>query len=109
MIASAPSPANRREIQRQLADNSTITFTSETGEIVVARTKNLSIKGVGILTSRYFSPGTSIQIHVTATGRVAARFLPAVVRHAAAQSEGLWLLGCHFSRLITVKELSAFG
>lgn len=109
MKAFAPSPADRREIQRQLADNSTITFASETGEIVVARTKNLSIKGTGILTSHYFGPGTSIRIHVMAPGSATANFLPAEVRHATAQREGLWLLGCHFSRLITVKELSAFG
>lgn len=107
MIAINQRPADPREIQRLPGIDNFVLFGSDTGKKVIGQAKDLSPKGVGILTSRYFPVGTIVQIHVPASSSVASSLLPAVIQHSTAQPDGAWLLGCVFSRMLSLREISA--
>ena len=102
MPADAPPPGERRKLQRHPQHGSPVTFTAPPAEPGLGRLYNLSIQGIGILVRQYFPTGTWLRIHVPANSGNAASFLPAEVRHATAQADGSWLLGCALFRFLTV-------
>jgi hypothetical protein len=99
----------RRVLGRQLIDHFPVTFTTYHDQTEMGQTINLSILGAGILARRCYSPGTVIQIHVPAAHGDRASFLSAEVRHVALVDDDFWLLGCFFAKMMTVREIVAFG
>ncbi len=100
---------DRREIERQPGADHPITFVTSDGEMILAERKNVSADGLGVVCDRYFAPGTTVRIFLPSITKNAARFLSAEVRHATAQPDGRWVLGCILGRLLTDDELSAFA
>jgi len=109
VLISALLPAERRAVRRQSGEYYPITFTLDLGEVVCGRTRDLSIMGVGILTTRFLPLGTPIEIRVPTWGKMPATCLPAEVKHAIIQADGSWVLGSAFSRFLTLRDMSAFG
>jgi hypothetical protein len=77
--------------------------------VILAQRKNVSVDGLGVVCDRYFALGTTMKIYLPSVLENAARFLSAEVRHATAQPDGRWVLGCILGRLSTDDELSSFG
>lgn len=102
------APAERRQLQRHALQRSSTTFTASSGETAVGQVRDLSILGISMVTGQPFSIGAVLKIHVPATPQAGANFLPAEVRHASAQIDGRWLIGCVLLRFLTADEISAF-
>jgi hypothetical protein len=108
-VPDSPSHPERRHITRHLRFRESVTFTVGPADVVIGRIYDLSILGIGILTSRYLSPKTTIGIHLPAFDDMPLRYLSAEVRHATAQPDGMWLLGCKLLRPLTIDEIMGFG
>lgn len=104
-----PPDQDRREIERQPGADYPISFIASNGEMILTQRKNMSVDGLGVVCDRYFAPGTTIKICLPSVPENAARFLSAEVRHATAQPDGRWVLGCSFGQLLTDDEPSSFG
>lgn len=68
------------------------------------KVRDFSIVGAGILADRPFSPGTSLAIESGRTGKPPTPLL-AEIRHATKLQDGNWLIGCHFSRVLSLNDL----
>ena len=101
--------SDRREVKRFHRQASSITFTAGQADVVIGKIHDQSVSGIGILSSRHFAAGTPIGLHVPATSVTPLKFLSAEVRHATAQPDGFWLLGCALMRPLTIDEILAFG
>jgi hypothetical protein len=66
--------------------------------------RDFTIAGAGFLSDVQCSPGTTL---VIASGRLGKPEQPlsAEVRHATQSTDGNWVLGCAFSRYLTVSDL----
>lgn len=102
------APSERRQLQRHALQHSSTTFTAGSGETAVGQVRDLSILGISMVTGQPFSVGAFLKIHVPASTQAGASFLPAEVRHASAQVDGRWLIGCVLLRFLTADEISAF-
>jgi hypothetical protein len=81
-----------------------------TGLEFSARVRDFSITGIGLVATCHVEPGTSIAINrQTAIAWRPKMRLPSQVRHATKLAEGDWLLGCSFSRFLTVDDVEELG
>ena len=103
-----PRP-ERRQLSRFQGIGSPITFTAAPAEIVTGKILNISVVGIGILCGRYFAAGTTVAIHVPAFSGRPLTYLSAVIKHAAAQEDGSWVLGCMLLRPLEIDEILALG
>ena len=69
---------------------------------------DLSVHGIGLLSSRRFEPGTRIDIELQESARTPKRLLSAWVVHAKPHPEGGWTLGCAFERKMSERELRSW-
>ena len=70
--------------------------------------RDFSIVGVGLLSAQSFPVGTTLVIESGAYGKP-VKALSAVVRHATYLPGGEWLLGCQFSRNLSLSDLNQLG
>ena len=63
----------RHEVPR-VPCNSSVTFAVGPGDVVIGRIRELSISGLGNLTSRQFSVGATVRIHVPPVGSMHLTF-----------------------------------
>jgi hypothetical protein len=71
--------------------------------------RDLSVQGIGLITMHAFVSGASLSVEAGPSGKSLATALTATVRHATTLPDGQWLLGCSFSRRLTVDDISVFG
>jgi hypothetical protein len=107
-ISDNLSRGERRAVARHLKGLVQIEFASgfqkENG---FAELHDLSVLGIGLWGNQKLDPGTTIEILLPQTKWSRAGILPAVVRHATTTPDGIWLLGCKFSRLVTPEDFKA--
>ena len=108
-VQDTSNRSERRDVQRFHRNASSITFIAGPADMVIGKIHDQSVSGVGILTSRYFAVGTAIGLQVPATSITPMKYLAAEVRHATAQPDGFWLLGCALLKPLTIDEILAFG
>ena len=101
-------PRERREIER-LRRQDPIAFAVGPTDFVVGMLCNISPQGLGLFTERHLKVGSIVGIHVPAGEGRAARYVPAEVKHATAQHDGGWILGCKLQTPLTPEEISAIG
>jgi hypothetical protein len=70
---------------------------------------NFSIAGIGLLAKREVAVGTPLLIESGPREMNTSEPLTAEVRHATLTREGSWLLGCRFSRQLTVPDIFFLG
>ena len=98
----------RRAVARHLKGLVQIEFASGVQqENYVAGMHDLSVLGIGLWGKQKLDPGTTIEIVLPQTKWSRAAVLPAEVRHATKKPDGIWILGCKFSRLVTPEDIQA--
>jgi hypothetical protein len=70
-----------------------------------ARVRDLSIQGMGLLFDRGLAAGTVLDVVLENAAGDRSVSVLALVRHGTRMPDGSWLLGCQFSRSLTVLEL----
>jgi hypothetical protein len=71
--------------------------------------RDLSVRGIGLVSSQRIEPGTRLEIHLPGTAWNCATSLPAVIRHATEMPDGAWVLGVCFSRVVTADDFLALN
>jgi hypothetical protein len=71
--------------------------------------RDVSIEGIGLLADSLLTPGTSLVIESGPGGKSFSDPLTAEIRHVTRLPQGDWLLGCCFSRLLTIDDMDALG
>src|SRR5262245_24441865 len=67
--------------------------------------RDLSVYGIGLLSSRRFEPGTFLDIELQDPNRAPARPPTAWVVHSKPHSGGGWVMGCSFERRLSDGEV----
>jgi hypothetical protein len=67
-----------------------------------AELRDVSQTGLGLVVNRSFAPGTVLSVRVQTAGHQYTRTMLVRVKHAAAQPDGDWLIGCTF--VVKLKE-----
>jgi hypothetical protein len=73
-----------------------------------ARVDNLSIRGVGILTSAASLPRSTMQILLINAPHTFALTVDVEVMHCSSVVNGDYFLGCRFTRSLTYEEMAPF-
>jgi hypothetical protein len=79
------------------------------GGFFSADVQDVSVLGIGLIVDQEYPAGSSFVIEDGPTGRKPSVVLTVEVRHATLQTDGRWLLGCVFSRLLTLDDVEALG
>jgi hypothetical protein len=74
-----------------------------------ADVRDVSIQGIGLLAKQSLASGTPLLVEAGPSGGILPAELRATVRHATMLPEGWWLLGCSFSRLLTLDDFAVLG
>jgi len=69
------------------------------------RAVNISAGGIGLVLRHCFKRGVSLAIELPDTPPARRRILLARVRHASAQRDGTWFIGCAFIEELSEEEL----
>ncbi|HEV3258912.1 MAG TPA: PilZ domain-containing protein [Gemmataceae bacterium] len=68
---------------------------------------DISVGGLCLVLRHCFEPGTPLAIELPGARPGRARTLLVRVRHATAQADGTWLVGCAFAERLSEEELKA--
>ena len=103
--------AERREAARHLADLRVTCYPAGGGPGGgrVARVRNISRTGIGLIVDRHWGPGTSLSVGLPLDREpgARARSCQARVVHATAQPGGCYLVGCAFETPLADHEIQA--
>lgn len=104
------SKANERRTFSRFPRDGSIRLHRATGEKdVVARVRDISISGMGLLTQHQVGTGTWLVVEPADSKHYFSPQLRAEVQHLTkADSEG-YQIGCRFDRLLTIEDMEAFG
>jgi hypothetical protein len=72
------------------------------------KVRDVSIQGVGLIAHQCFASGTSLSVEAGPSESLPTE-LTATVRYAKALPDGRWLLGCSFSRHLTLDDFAVLG
>ena len=105
----ATNPKERRSVTRHPGNTiEPVRLHLDDGEIV-ARVYDISITGIGILTPQHFEPGTWLVLEPARSSRRLSPELRVEVRHTRKCDEDDYLVGCCFSRPLTIDDMMALG
>jgi hypothetical protein len=103
------NPKERRTLTRNPGDTiGPIRLRLDAGEFV-GRVQDISVEGIGILTPHRLEPGTGLVLEPAEPSRCLSPELRAEVRHTRKCDTEDYLIGCRFSRLLTVEDVMALG
>lgn len=103
------NPADRRTVTRHPGHSiEPVRLRLDDGEFV-ARVHDISIVGIGIRTRRRLEAGTWFVLEPAEPGRRLSPELRAEVRHSKKCAEEDYLVGCHFSRPLSMEDMVALG
>lgn len=71
--------------------------------------RDVSIQGVGLIAMQSLVSGASLFIEAGPSGKSLPTELTATVRHVTMLPDGRWLLGCSFSRHLTLDDVAVMG
>lgn len=105
-----PSPSERRAVRRITGDTiGPVQFREPpAGQALKAKVWDISVQGIGILADCDVAPGTTLVIHACSSERSSPE-LTAHVRHTTQHPSGGWLLGCRFTRNLSMDDMLALG
>jgi hypothetical protein len=75
----------------------------------LATVRDVSIQGIGLIAKQPFVSGSAFVIEAGPSGKGLPMKLTATVRHATTLPDGQWLLGCIFSRQLTMDDIDVLG
>jgi hypothetical protein len=103
------SEVERRRAARYLADLRVTCYPAGggLGGGRVARVRNISRTGIGLVVDRHWGPGTAVSLALPLGEEGRDRSCVARVVHATAQPGGCFLVGCAFVAALTEDELQA--
>ena len=105
-----PSPSERRAVRRTSGDTiGPVQFREPpAGQALKAKVWDISLQGIGILADCDVATGTALAIHAWNLERRSPE-LTAHVRHTTRRPGGGWLLGCRFTRNLSMDDMLALG
>jgi hypothetical protein len=71
--------------------------------------RDVSIQGIGLFAEQAFVMGTSFVVESGPSGKCLPKAVTAQLRHATMLPDGRWLLGCRFSRHLTIEDFERLG
>jgi hypothetical protein len=101
----AINPQERRIVTRNPGNTIEVVRLRLEVDEIVARVQDISIAGIGFLTRQRFEPGTWFVLEPTEPNRYLPAELRAEVRHTRQCDQGDYLVGCRFSRLLTMEDM----
>ena len=105
----AINPKERRTVTRKPGNTiQPVRLLLGEGEIV-ARVQDISVAGIGILTRQRLESGTWLVLESAESSRCLSPELKAEVRHTRKGDKEGYLVGCRFSRLLTMEDVMALG
>jgi len=107
----AITPKERRAVTRNPGNTIEPVRLCLEGDEIVARVQDISVTGIGILTRQRLEPGTWLVLEPAEPSRCLSPELRAEVRHTRKcdKEEEDYLVGCRFSRLLTMEDVMALG
>jgi hypothetical protein len=105
----AINPKERRTVIRHSGDTIEPVRLRLDEREIVARVLDISVAGIGILTCQTFEPGTWLVLEPAKSKRCLSPELRAEVRHVRKSDEKDYLVGCRFSRLLSIDDMTALG
>jgi hypothetical protein len=102
-------PNERRILLRRSGDTIRAIRLRFEAEEVLAKVQDISIAGAGILTNRRLMPGTSLKLEPAHLNRRVSPALRLEVLHTRKRDKANYVIGCRFSRLLTVDDVVALG
>ena len=79
------------------------------GGHMVAPVQDISVLGIGVLLRQRLQPGTWLVLEPVDPARHLSPELKAEVRHAQLFDTGEFLIGCRFSRYLTMEDIVTLG
>jgi hypothetical protein len=79
------------------------------GTTLTVNVRDISILGMGVVTRQTFPTGTFLRVKVGPGGAPLPDDLKAEVQHSTRLSAECYLVGCRFSRRLTVEDILAMG
>jgi hypothetical protein len=106
-----PLEAERRSVRRVGGNTiGPVELGVETlGLSLPASVRDISVKGIGLRADSRLETGTRLTIHRRGARHGLASPLTGEVRQVTSLPDGAWLLGCSFSRLLTVGDMLELG
>jgi hypothetical protein len=98
-FATGRTQGERRAAVRYQCNQTFSYFSSPKSERLWARVRNISVAGIGLVTSRALDPGTVLTIEVK------DKELSACVVHSTRDAAGTWLVGCRFDTKLSDAQL----
>ena len=74
-----------------------------------ANVRDVSIQGIGLFGEQAFAVGTTFVVESGPNGIAPPIELTAHLQHATMLPDGRWLLGCRFSRHLTIEDFERLG
>jgi hypothetical protein len=84
-------------------------LTASDGNSFYADVKDISILGIGLISVEKYPAGASFVVATGPNGQALADVLTVEICHATELSDGRWLLGCKFSRHLTIDDMEVMG
>src|ERR1700730_15407797 len=105
----AINPNERRTVTRNPSHTiEPVRLRLEQGEIT-GRVQDISVAGIAILTRQRLEPGTWLVLEPAEPNRCLTPEVRAEVRHTRKCDEENDLVGCRFSRFLTMEDIMALG
>jgi hypothetical protein len=105
----ALNPEERRSLTRNSGDTiKSVRLRLEEGEIV-ARAQNISVAGISLLIRKRLEPGTWLVLEPAEPSRCLSPELRAEVIYSRKGDKEDYLVGCRFSRFLTMEDVKALG
>ena len=102
-------PKERRTVIRRPGDTfGPVRLRLEGGELI-AKVQDVSVLGIGILAHQRLEPGTWLVLEPAQPRRSLSPELKAEVRYTRKSDKEDYLVGCRFSRLLTINDMKALG
>ncbi len=102
----APGVERRASVRYQCSQSATFA-SAPNYERFVARVKDISITGVGLVVSTHIEPGTYLIVEMKTRARGILLTLLARVVHSTPQSENSWNVGCELVNKPTEEQLQS--
>ena len=98
-FATSRTQGERRAAVRYQCNQRFSYFSTPRSERLWARVRNISVTGIGLVTSRALDPGTVLTIEVK-DAQLSARVI-----HSTRDAAGTWLVGCQFDTKLSEAQL----
>ena len=107
-MSKSVSQANRRIVERD-ARSVPVTVNSVGGRPLPAILRDISVRGLGLLSCNYYPTGTLLKVRIPVENGTLDCDLTAIVKRATPQTDGRWVIGCQWVRKLDEDEVFTLG